>query len=336
MGPLKSGLWSTKVWLRTVIPDNLWHLLSKPVQPWRRNQYSEVDIGETVYGLESEYMVIRRRPPGAGLLSNVNHVMQGIERSRELGIIPVVDMNRYPTIYTQSRGVLGKTNSWEYFFQPLSRMSLNEVYSSKKYILSAGDRILPNHWLSDKSQTFILSAEKLEYAKKIVDDWIFLNAWTDLLKKKIKEAVQWRPEETLGVFLRHDHLTLQPANHPRQPSIETLIEAIKEKLQENTFRYLFIATENREFREYLHTRIKLTPVKDFVDLTVLKKLANLDREPDSSIQSPILKLGGYLIQTYLFSEVKSCVSGIANGSTFSFILNGRRYENPKVFDLGVY
>lgn len=333
---MKANLSYIKLRIRNKVPNYIWNTIAGPLQPFRARQYAEIDVGLSTYGSSSKYFVIRRRPPGAGLISNVNHVTQGILRAKDLGLIPVVDMDTYLTSFSQPYGVLGKTNAWEYFFRPVSSMTLRNTYDSKLYVLSEGERILKNHWLADKSQCFITEKDKLVYLKDIVDQHIFLNEWCAALQLSIKEFLDWSPKETLGVFLRHDHLTNRPAYHPRQPDIESLIAETKSKLKDNSFRYLFIATEDKDLKNYIASRIRIKTTTDFSDVTLLKNLTFRDRFEKCSIPISILSLAGYLIQTYLFSEVRSCVSSIANGSTFSFILNGGEYEDPTIFNLGVY
>jgi hypothetical protein len=336
MGRIRASLWAIKTQVRAQVPSELWSFLAYPIQPIRRVQFREIDVGKLIYRRESKYFIIRRRPPGAGLLSNVNHVIQGLVRAKELGLVPIVDMERYPNSYSQINGVFGKKNAWEYFFNPVSNVSLNEANHSKLYVYSAGERILQSHWLSDKSQSFIVNTHKLTYLNDIVNEHISLAEWCLVLKARIKDFLSWSPEETLGVFLRHDHLTNKPLYHPRQPEIESLIEATENKLRTGSFRYLFVATENKDFRNYLATRLKIETKSDFTDPIFLREIVAKDTFNLGEIPIPVLKLAGYLVQTYLFSEVKTCVSSIANGSTFSFILNGGKYENPTIFNLGVY
>lgn len=52
--------------------------------------------------------IIRRKPPGEGLFSNVNHVLQGLIHSEKNGTYPVVDMQYYSTEYSQVRNSMAK------------------------------------------------------------------------------------------------------------------------------------------------------------------------------------------------------------------------------------
>lgn len=80
------------------------------------------------------YYIVRRRPPGAGFFSNyfyvLGHVLEGLGR----GLLPVVDMQHYRTLYNEKQPVNGTRNAWEYYFdQP---HCLQEAYGGGNYILS--------------------------------------------------------------------------------------------------------------------------------------------------------------------------------------------------------
>ena len=51
--------------------------------------------------------------------------------------IPVVDMENYPTIYNEKKKINGTKNAWEYYFEPVSKYSLNEVYKSQNVFITS-------------------------------------------------------------------------------------------------------------------------------------------------------------------------------------------------------
>ena len=72
-----------------------------------------------------------QRSPGFGLFSNLSFVLNHIKIAKNSGFIPVVDMENFPTIYNEKERIFNTLNSWEYYFDPLSNFTLEEVYKSK-------------------------------------------------------------------------------------------------------------------------------------------------------------------------------------------------------------
>jgi hypothetical protein len=87
------------------------------------------------------YYIIRRRPPGAGLFSNVFHLIQGIINAQDLSVKidgnrfgitkvePIVDFKNYymSQLHLQSEFPVS-TNSWELYFEQLTRVNLDIIY----------------------------------------------------------------------------------------------------------------------------------------------------------------------------------------------------------------
>ena len=55
-----------------------------------------------------------------------------------MNAIPVVDMKNFSTKYNELNKIKNTFNSWNYYFEPISKYSLEEVYESKSVIISTG------------------------------------------------------------------------------------------------------------------------------------------------------------------------------------------------------
>ena len=84
----------------------------------------------------SKIFYVIRRSPGAGLFSNLIFVINHLVIAEKHNFIPVIDMQNYPTIYNENKIIKHTKNSWLYYFEPVSKYSLREVYRSKNVILS--------------------------------------------------------------------------------------------------------------------------------------------------------------------------------------------------------
>lgn len=73
------------------------------------------------------FHIIYRHSPGAGFWSNFFVMLAGIHEADKKNLIPVVDMERYPTHYNEEIEFFGLGNAWEYYFEQPGRVSLTEA-----------------------------------------------------------------------------------------------------------------------------------------------------------------------------------------------------------------
>ena len=52
----------------------------------------------------------------------------------QLKMIPVIDMENFQTFYNCKKKIRNKYNSWEYYFEPVSKFKLKKVYKSKNVL----------------------------------------------------------------------------------------------------------------------------------------------------------------------------------------------------------
>jgi hypothetical protein len=70
------------------------------------------------------FYVIQREGVG-GLFSHLLFVLDHLLYCDKMKYIPVIDFKNFPTVYSEYN-----ENSWEYYWEPVSKYSLNEVYKS--------------------------------------------------------------------------------------------------------------------------------------------------------------------------------------------------------------
>ena len=328
----KRSLSIAKYNLKRVIPKKIWTKSARLYETKQALEFTERVIKSKDSLFEESILVIRRRPPGGGLFSNVNHVLQGLEKARSEGLIPVVDMENYWTSYCQKQKFNGTSNSWEYFFNPVSSVKLKDVELYQTVTLSRGDRMNSDSILSDKGLKFVLNKNSINYLHQLYIEYIQLNNDCSSLLQKVKEYINWEPI-TVGVSYRGtDYVSLQPNGHARQPSLQEFLKAVEDKLACSRKYRLLISTEDISVRKALLSLYGDCSYKNFRSHEILSKML-----PAREKASPqLLEALGYLIETYLLSESETIVSTIANGSAAAIILNGNRYSNPVIIDKGVY
>ena len=108
-------------------------IISKKIQNKNEPIYDYYSYGNKN---PNKIFYVIRRSPGAGLFSNLTYVLNHLVVANKHNFIPVVDMENYPTIYNEKNKVNGTKNSWLYYFKPVSKYKLSEIYQSFNVIIS--------------------------------------------------------------------------------------------------------------------------------------------------------------------------------------------------------
>jgi hypothetical protein len=281
------------------------------------------------------FYVIRRQPPAAGLFSNMNHVLQGLIEAQSLKLKPVIDMENYWTDYSQPNNYQNTFNSWEYFFKQPFDLNLKEVYLSERFVESPLNRILKGHWLGSKSLDFVLDSKKMESLYQLQRNFIKLNDFTSTLLDKIKEEIVWEPKLSVGASYRGtDYLEIQPHGHAKQPTLEEFYTKVISHRKKTHSAKIYIASEDPRVRQIFGNSKDLYP--NFRDYDFFKKFVPRNKFYRKYADENIVKTYSYLIEMYLLSETDTVVTTLANGSVMALILNGGKYRDPYIFNLGSY
>lgn len=314
------------------IPSYIWRNAAKLHQNKRSSDFAERRIVKNFGISEPKILVIRRRPPGGGLFSNMNHVLQGIEYAKSENLTPVVDMKNYWTSYSQRRKFNGSNNSWEYFFEPISDIQLQDLDKYQNLTFSKGDRILPSSPLADRGLNFVLNEGLLFKYSNLYADHIKLNKQTREFLNRVKEFLEWETSSFGVSFRGTDYISMQPKGHARQPSYSQLLSRLENKFRKHNYSRLFIATEDAKVRKIISCTYPDITYKAFRKRETIERL--LSHRTSHSNQT--IEALGYLAEIYLLSECLSITCSIANGSASAFLINGGRYLEPDVINLGVY
>lgn len=162
------------------------------------------------------YYIIRRKNAKVGLFSNYAVFAGHIRYALSKGYIPVIDMKNYPNQMLDPK-LLGKENSWEYYFKQPLNVGLEYAYSGENVILSqeyspGGLAPVPMAFFKNKNN--------------MLTEWRMLVKFGLLqirphLQKEINELYsKLFPPNTrvLGVHLRGtDYVAKKPKYHPIPP-----------------------------------------------------------------------------------------------------------------------
>jgi len=320
--------------IKRFVPSKIWLFFSKIVKNKKDAFFSEQIKQFGSNNKNIKIYIIRRKPPGGGLFSNVNHVLQGLIYAKEAKMCPVVDMKNYATEYSQISRFNGEKNAWEYFFAPVSNITLAEAYKSKNVILSEGERILKNHVMSGRNLAYVLNKEFLEEVHKIYVDHINLNQYTTSYIEYILSVKDINLDSTLGVFLRGTDYLLGPTGHPIQPHFNEVIQDISDFLEKKGDKKILLSTDDLQLRKKMETKfgdLMLDSIRSDSESLFSNQLRNQFKIPKGAIARNL----SYLSEIYILSKLSFNISSLSNGSAIMYVLNGGKFTDNKLYYYGV-
>ncbi len=261
-----------------------------------------------------------------GLFSHVFAYLEQLDWIDNNNIIPVVDMMHYRNQYLEEDKI-GQENSWEYYFEPLSDISLEEVYESKNVILGY-----------DKALYFDdLQQYNLEEYSRLWKKYIRLKPEIEDKINVTKRTLFGEKQRILGVLYRGtDYNQLKLKNHAIQPDMQELFTKIDTELSKGRYDGIFVSTESRtalkQIIERYGSMVVYTNQERFSD-TEGKWLSEIafERKNDRYLRGY-----EYLETIIILSQCTSLIAGICCGSVCARIINGGRYETALLIEKGVY
>ena len=187
---------------------------------------------------KKKYYIINRTP-GSGMFSNVTYILNHIIYAKKKGLVPVVDMENFTTIYNEKRIIKNTFNAWEYYFEPVSKESLAKIYKNCEYILSSGDLIkkFKNSITIDKN--LIKEFRKIKFKKYILHE-------ANLFKKKKFNS----KDKIIGLHLRSTSYK-KAKNHSLVMSLKIMREEIDRVIKKDSYNKIFCVTEDMKYYNYL-------------------------------------------------------------------------------------
>lgn len=256
---------------------------------------------------DSTFLIIGALDPILGLGNIIESVLGSITYAKKHGMIPIVDMQNTENQYLQ-KGLLGKHNSWEDFFEPVSAYKLEEVYRSKNIILTG---IVGHIECSMNYKDISLNSHVKTYIDKV---------YLDLFPGSGK---------VLGVVYRGTDYNVA-FGHTLPMAINDYIKYIEEYLKKIGYEYIFLATEVEEatveFKNYFAEKVFFTDQKRY-SMHERRWLSSIhfERENDE-----YLKGLEYLTVLELLSRCDSLVGTNTGGIRAAILMNGNNYEHTEI------
>tara|TARA_X000000950_G_scaffold205530_1_gene247243 strand:- start:19653 stop:20663 length:1011 start_codon:yes stop_codon:yes gene_type:complete len=191
---------------------------------------------------KNKVFYVIKRTPGAGLFSNVIFVLNHLLIAKRHHFIPIIDMQNFPTIYNENNRIDNTKNSWEYYFEKITKYNLDEVYNSKNVIIT-GNRFY-------RSMTHEINSNHFKDVKKYIKvKKQHINFANDYFNKNLKN------KKILGVHYRGTSYK-SSASHPFPPTKEQIIKKVDKLIKEKNFNAIFLCTEEKRYLELFKKKYK--------------------------------------------------------------------------------
>lgn len=302
------------------------------LQQWR--DWLELEGRYLVLRSKAKYYIIYRSAGGAGFFSNYFWVLGHVLFARKFGYIPVVDMEHYPTLYSEDQPINGTSNAWNYYFEDVSDISLQEVYEQGNYVL-AKDK--PLH----------------KYAEKYCDpEYRFpsfkaVSYYTPFIERYLKVRQELREEfdsewtrntasfnQTLGVHIRGTDMK-NNLGHPMPADAQTYLRRVRAVLDEHPdIDSIFLATDENDVKEAFEKAFRDTSYTLFMNEAF--RVWDTDADKKTGIHElkvenarPLHKylLGKEVLQdAWFLHKCDYLVCGQSNITNAAILWNGNRYK----------
>jgi len=244
-----------KLYAKLILARQSWQSKNKN---FKKYKFKHLNLEYRSYGNNNPkiFFYIIKRSPGAGFFSNLNFVIHHLFICDSLKMIPVIDMKNFQTFYNCKNRIRGTLNSWNYYFKPVSRYSLEEVYKSKNVIIC--DNKTSEKGFSNKNFTskfkYFNGFEFLDLRhKKIIKKYIHINK--DIIKEAETICKKFKNNKVLGICFRGSDQK-KTAYQPYTPTEKQMVYATDFLLKKYKFEKIYLCTEDIDYLNFYKKNYK--------------------------------------------------------------------------------
>lgn len=271
----------------------------------------------------------------AGFFALFHRMLCGLHFADRVGLIPVVDAwTGCP--YEEDIPINGTRNVFEYYFEPLSAISMESALNSQavvKILNPNMDLVLHEYGC----EWFDMSDKYIEEMGRLFKKYIRLNPKTKTLMQKDIEKVL-RGKRTLGVHFRGTDYTVGAIGHPVALQVEDYFEEIDNAIEKYGFEQIFIATDDLSALGKFKAKYKkLVYYRDVLRAKGNVSVAFLQRD---GVKTPHFRSGYEVLRdAYTLGQCDGLISGKSQVSTNARINKAsqeKHYEYSKTLSRGIH
>lgn len=278
---------------------------------------------------ERKFYVIRCPKDDLGFFGLYNYVVDHMKKAVEMGTEPIVDWKYYPNSYISEDKYVGKENAWEWFFEPPTGISIDDVYKSKNVIMGGRE------WITSLGE--VRDREKIKESNNIINKYIRLNEDMKVYISSEYQRIGMEGKRVLGLKCRGtDFVETKPKYHSIMPDIEQIREKINE-MQTTWGGYdkIFIATED----DNIYKQMKLLYQDKLISCNTTTRIKSSEGKWLSCIFDKMdekrTAMAEYIREIYLLAECDALIAPVIGGTLGAVRIKGG-YDNQFFFNLGSY
>ena len=170
------------------------------------------------------FYLIRRKNNNGGIFGNFFFILQHLYNARRLKLIPIIDMQNFKTPFHDTDKRLPK-NFWEYYFKPLTKYKLEEVYKSNNVLITCNTAINFTDNIYDLRNIF---KKYIRLKNDLVVD----------IRKKLKKIGR---KKYIGIFFRGGEYRFA-ANHNAPPTYTQMLNHFNLIKKKTDVRFAYISS----------------------------------------------------------------------------------------------
>lgn len=287
-----------------------------------------------VHRTKAKYYVIYRSAGGAGFFSNYCWVLGHVVFAGKYGYIPVVDMENYSTLYSEEQPVNGISNAWNYYFENVSDISLQEVYKKGNYVLGK-DKALQKYAEKYCEREYRFPTPKtVSYYAPYIGRYL-------KVRKELQEEfnTEWSrnvfsADQVLGIHIRGTDMK-NNLGHPMPADALTYLLRVKEFLKGHpAVNKIFLATDENDVKEIFERAFRGTTYTLFMneafrvwDTDADKKTGIHELKVENARPHHKYLLGKEVLQdAWFLHKCDYLVCGHSNIANVAILWNDNRYR----------
>jgi hypothetical protein len=265
--------------------------------------------------LSGVYVIWRDPKKGGGLFSFLSSVLGHLKTSEEIKRFPVIDWETHHKSLSKNQMVLGTSNVWRYFFEPVSRYELSDLKNLDNVVYSDGLH-------SDKIG---FPYSKLDWIQPCFRKYIHFRKETYEFIESSSRSLEIG-SKTLAVHFRAGVDMRTTPNHPIPPTRKQIVNSIDLALDTNDYSTIFLACDVENEINHLKRRYG----NRLQHLNAKREIRNGDDL--HFLEGPQKYQRGLevLADSYLLSKCGGLIAGYSGVSQFAEIMrdsNNSYYTN---------
>lgn len=186
------------------------------------------------------FFVIYRSLPLGGMCSNIRWILRYLAAIDNTDLIPILDDINFKTLYSENEKINNTYSWWNYYFEPISNYSLEDVYGSKHVLICNGG-YLDEEEYQDITEIEPKMCKKYFKFNKFFQEELNSDARYANMMENLKTP-------TLGIQFRGTDMTYFPG-HPTPATVGQMLKYTNMCLEKENLSQIFLATECEEYKD---------------------------------------------------------------------------------------